>query len=197
MPDRLTVGHRQQIDQIRRSVARDLAALWQDTFTVDDVRGSWERFAAVALPIIEDGYDLSAQDAEAYLRRFRRSAGLAGSAPPVVPPVLSRDRVRRSLEFTARYTTLRGIQVGKTPLQAAQAALTRTVGSAGRFVAEGSQATVRANLKGDTRARGWRRITDGDPCPWCGDEAAKGVVSVNYQFGAHDHCSCTAEPAYR
>ena len=197
MADRLTVEHRQQVDQIRRSVAAQLALLWSDTFNTADIRGSWERFAAVALPIIADGYDLSAQDAQAYLRRFRRSAGVPGRAPFTAIPALSQVRVRKSLEFTARYMTLRGIQVGKTAQQAAQSALVRTIGSAGRFVSEGSHATVRESLKADPQARGWRRITDGDPCPWCGDQAAKGVVSVNYRFGAHDHCSCSSAPAYR
>jgi len=195
--DRLTVEHRQQIDQIRRSVAAQLALLWSDTFDTADIRGSWTRFAAVALPIIEDGYDLSAQDAQAYLRRFRRSAGVSGRAPSTAIPVLSQVRVRKSLEFTARYTMLRGIQVGKTAQQAAQSALVRTIGSAGRFVSEGSHATVRESLKADPQARGWRRITDGDPCPFCGDIATKGIYSAAGGFAAHDHCACSAEPVYR
>jgi hypothetical protein len=195
--DRLTVEHRQQIDQIRRSVAAQLALLWSDTFDTADIRGSWTRFAAVALPIIADGYDLSAQDAQAYLRRFRRNAGVSGRAPSTAIPVLSQVRVRKSLEFTARYTTLRGIQVGKTAQQAAQSALVRTIGSAGRFVSEGSHATLRESLKADPQARGWRRITDGDPCPFCGDIAAKGIYSAGGGFAAHDHCACSAEPVYR
>jgi hypothetical protein len=194
--DQLTVEHRQQIDQIRRSVAAQLALLWSDTFDTADIRGSWTRFAAVALPIIADGYDLSAQDAQAYLRRFRRNAGVSGRAPSTAIPVLSQVRVRKSLEFTARYTTLRGIQVGKTAQQAAQSALVRTIGSAGRFVSEGSHATVREGLKADPQATGWRRIAASDACDFCAALASNGVYSHKVDFSAHDHCACTARPVF-
>jgi len=200
VPDPVTLEHRATLDTFRRDTASKLAWLWLETFDVADVNGSWTRFSVSAVPLVQDGYELSTSDAVAYLRRFRRTQGVSGSLPMVPPPGLDRLRVRRSLEYTARITTLRGIQVGKTPTQAAEAALTRTLGASGRFLTEGSHATVRATVEADRQARGYTRVTAAEPCAFCAMLAARGPVyrtQSSASFRAHDHCACTAEPLYR
>lgn len=187
--------HRARVAKVRAQVAKDLATLWRLSFDSDDVERSWRRFEVGAVPLVMAGYALSAREAGRYIDVLRGEAGF-GRSQLAAPPVLERGRLERALGYTARVGTLVGIRSGRTPQEAGEVALVRTVGTAVRLVTEGANAMVMATVGQDRQAKGWRRVTDGDPCDWCASQAALGVVSQGYRFGAHDHCGCTAAPAY-
>lgn len=72
-------------------------------------------------------------------------------------------------------------------------------GAAGRHVLTGGRKSLLTVLENDPVAVGWARVTDGDPCAFCAMLASRGVVygsAASAGFSAHDHCACTAEPAY-
>ena len=48
----------------------------------------------------------------------------------------------------------------------------------------------------DSRAQGWMRVGDGG-CDWCQQYLDGEVHYVEgYDFDAHDHCNCTAQPVF-
>lgn len=72
-------------------------------------------------------------------------------------------------------------------------------GAASRHVLTGGRRSLLTLVENDTRAIGWIRVTDGDPCSWCALLAGRGPVYRTEQsagFSAHDACACQAEPVY-
>jgi hypothetical protein len=57
--------------------------------------------------------------------------------------------------------------------------------------------TVTGNTERDPQAIGWRRIASGG-CKFCSMLAARGAVYTanTARFAAHEHCHCTAAPAF-
>jgi hypothetical protein len=52
------------------------------------------------------------------------------------------------------------------------------------------------SIKSDPKARGWERVLGGGGCDFCQMLAGRVYPRDNAGFDAHDHCGCTAEPAY-
>jgi hypothetical protein len=77
------------------------------------------------------------------------------------------------------------------------AALTLARGGVQRHVANAARETVRYSSIQDRGAVGWVRVGSGE-CDWC-RQYLDGVVHdvEGYDFDAHDHCGCTAEPVFR
>lgn len=177
---------------------QDLSAVWMDTFDVDDVRRSWAAFHRAAMPVIRDAHGQSSALAQEYFNSFRDAAGAPGRAAASRPKSLDVARARAALEHTSKITTLRGIAAGHSPQQASQVALTRTLGASGRLASEGGRQTIINSVRDDPAARGWQRITGGEPCEFCAMLSARGGVYSRdgADFEAHDHCACEAEPVY-
>ena len=78
----------------------------------------------------------------------------------------------------------------------ATSALTLVTGGLQRIIADADRETVRFSSIQDKAARGWVRVGSGE-CDWC-KQFLDGEVhyTEGYGFDAHDHCGCTAEPAF-
>ncbi|ORV20959.1 hypothetical protein AWB98_01280 [Mycolicibacterium conceptionense] len=78
------------------------------------------------------------------------------------------------------------------------AARTRTEGGMQRRIAKASRETVMISALTDPQALGWQRVARSDGCPFCVMLAGRGAVysERSVKFGAHDHCSCSATPAW-
>ena len=89
-------------------------------------------------------------------------------------------------------------QISRRARNVAGDTLTRVSGSVTRQVLQAGRDTLVGTLRDDASARGWRRVTDADPCDFCAGIAAEGVTAKTSAagFAAHDHCGCTAEPAF-
>lgn len=107
--------------------------------------------------------------------------------------------VKVSLEVTGPVGQKSKIGRGKTERVARDESFEAAAGSASRHVLTGGRKSLLTVLDHDPVAVGWARVTDGDPCAFCAMLASRGVVygsAAQAGFSAHDHCACTAEPAY-
>ena len=118
-------------------------------------------------------------------------------------PVLSSQDVATLLSAAAAGVQVRGrAEIGdKTMLDAwqpaARAAREAVKAAGARRVREADRQTVMRSVAADPRATGWRRITHGG-CKFCNMLAGRGEVYTadTVRFASHDHCRCTAVPAY-
>lgn len=58
--------------------------------------------------------------------------------------------------------------------------------------------TIAESSIADPAARGWQRVSDAGACDFCVMLEGRGSVysEEGALFGAHDHCGCSAEPAF-
>ena len=54
-----------------------------------------------------------------------------------------------------------------------------------------SMATYRANA--DVMA-GWKWLTGANPCPFCQEQADRGIIPMDEDFSSHPNCRCTSSP---
>lgn len=110
------------------------------------------------------------------------------------------DRAARvSLEVTGPVAQKSKTGRGKARVVARDESFEAAAGAASRHVLTGGRKSLLTVLEADPVAVGWARVTDGDPCAFCAMLASRGVVygsAAAAGFSAHDHCACTAEPAY-
>jgi hypothetical protein len=78
------------------------------------------------------------------------------------------------------------------------AAQTLIDGGLQRRVANYSRETITTSSVEDPQARGWQRVTSGGGCNFCTMLAERGAIYTesSSDFEAHDHCNCSAEPAW-
>jgi hypothetical protein len=73
-------------------------------------------------------------------------------------------------------------------------ALTQTSGAMSRLVLDAGRETVTRHRH---RRRGWLGAVGNGECDWCAQYLDGEVhYTEGYDFNAHDHCGCTAEPVY-
>lgn len=190
----LTRTHRRQQLALRASVVREvlvLSKLWNSPF--DD-------FADATATLVSSRRRDSAAISSRYYRAFRVAEGPGGVSTPVLGAQVERGRVLASIYATGLGSYERGIAAGLTQEAARRNALVAVTGSAARHVLNGGRETILRSTRTDKQARGWQRITAGEPCAFCQMLASRGPAFKSQRtasFSAHDHCVCTAEPVYR
>ncbi|MUL44473.1 hypothetical protein FZI85_17265 [Mycobacterium sp. CBMA293] len=65
-------------------------------------------------------------------------------------------------------------------------------------VTNSARETVMSSSLADPQAVGWQRVASTGGCGWCQMLAGRGFVysQKSVKFGAHDHCHCSATPAF-
>lgn len=206
----LTEAHRLEQARIGVQTARQLRSLWAllnaegRTPTVDEWLGA-------VTTVLGRQHGLSAAAARDYYSAFRLAEiGEAGFAARGIP-TLNLEAVRASMVATGPYRLRQGIRRGLTVEEASQRAMISSAGEGVRIALDGGRQQIIRNVQADSRALGWVRVTDGDPCAFCAMLASRGPVfkgrataiagtvfstSVN-DYRAHARCGCTAEPVYR
>jgi hypothetical protein len=173
----------------------ELGGLW-----VPGDRETGDRFIRLASTLIGQGYRESAGSALDYFSRFRILEGIAGRSNYTLPPALRLEDIAPSLYVTAFSAFARAARAGMSPEAAKLQAMVGAIGTASRLVMNGGRDAITGAVANDPRARGYVRVTSGQPCAFCAMLASR--VKVLYRsertasFEAHDHCSCTAEPVY-
>lgn len=73
------------------------------------------------------------------------------------------------------------------------------LGGVQRRVADHVRLTVAGSSVADPAARGWTRVGDGKTCEFCSMLIGRGAVytEASVDFDSHDHCGCSAAPAWR
>lgn len=76
---------------------------------------------------------------------------------------------------------------------------TLVAGGVQRRVADHIRYTIVGSSVADPGARGWTRVGDGSSCDFCSMLLGRGAVysEATADFSSHDHCGCSAAPAWR
>lgn len=186
----LTAQHRRAQVALRAATLRDYLALWP--LWTGEPR-SFANLVTAAIPLVRAQHRLSAAVAAAYYQSFRAAEGAAGT-PTTRMASLDAEVFAGTLYVTGRDMTRAAIAAGQAPQAAMRTALIRTSGTVGRFALAGGRDTLVASVREDPRASGHRRVLSGGACDFCQTLASSGVTDADFQ--AHDHCACTAEPAF-
>ena len=179
--------HRAELAELARLAGVDLAAVIGGVSDPDVLRA----ILLDAAPSVVNLYGSAAAAAAAeWYDDLRSDAGASGRfrAMPA------------DLPDEGRYVSL--AEWATVPLRQeapdAAAALERAVVGVGRSVKDASRETIMASSIADPAAQGWRRLASAKACGFCRMLADRGAVysSSSVSFGAHDHCSCVATPAF-
>jgi hypothetical protein len=192
----LTEEHRQAQIRLRAASLRDFIQLWP--LWQGDER-SFQTLIAATTPLVRAYRQASGDLAAAYYRTFRAAENPGGEASPRLADPIDEARLAGTLYVVGRKQTAKAIAAGQPAELARRTALVRTSGSVTRFILEAGRETVIRSAAADRQALGWARVTAGEPCAFCAMLASRGPVYAEDTVGfrAHDHCTCTAEPAYR
>lgn len=190
----LTLVHRRQQLALRQSINGQIEQLWP-TLDWADLDKSFPRFAGESLAAVSKGRRVSSGLAAGYLRAFRVASGLSGDIR-IVAPQMPAEQFTTSLRVTSIVAAKRAAAAGVPADVAMTNALTQTSGAMARLVLNAGRSTVLDSLRSDPRARGWERVLGGGGCDFCRMLAGRVYPTDNAGFDAHDHCGCTAEPAY-
>lgn len=160
---------------------RDLNHLWQQV--------SEAAAAEVALrdilPALIDTYGAAAATLAAdWYDEARAKAGIAGrftAIPADIRDTGAQALIGWALDEAQDYTTFRTLVEGGTE----------------RRIANFSRLTVTTSAVEDPKAVGWQRVGSGE-CTWCRMLISRGFVYTEStaNFAAHDHCRCSAVPAW-
>ena len=192
--DLLTELHRRETLALRAVTLRELLAMWP-LFDLADIDASWARLSPAILALVRSRHDLAAQRAAVFYETFRRAEDVPGSPTPRLARLDERKAVA-NLSLVGPIWTKTSIARGLAdPLGTA---FVRVSGEVSRMVLNGDRDTIVESVAADEQALGYRRISDGDPCPFCAMLVARGGVytETSAGFQAHSHCGCGSRPVY-
>lgn len=178
-----------------------------------DIRGSWPAWLAANTAALATFYSLSQDVASEYIRDYRLAEVGSVATGPVVAPSFDAGVNGQALSIAGPiYALSQSKQGSRHPLDAS---LNHYGGLFRRQILAGGRMMIDETTASDRRARGWRRVTDGDPCAFCAMLATRGAVGQgtlyrsretattaggDSMFGSgtryHPYCGCTAEIVY-
>lgn len=200
----LTDSHRRT--QVRTAITADSQArrTWDllDLQNLDQSQPIWKR---AVLDLLSRWYKISANQAAEYLPQFRKAetGDLAGFEVKV--PKFDRKKIGETLDWFGSTNVKWHISQDLTQQTAFEAARRIFLGAFHEAVLAGSRDTIKATAKADTRAVGWRRVSDGHPCAFCAmlvsrgpayTSEAKALSKQGSSDPYHPHCGCTVEIVY-
>lgn len=200
MPSRagahLTETHRLTQIRIGALTARQMTLLWP-LLDLEHLDRTFPAWAAAVQNLVTVQRRLSAATAAAYYTAFRRTQ--LPAIPEFVPPVvdsIDRRAVARSMLVTGPISIKQAMNRGVTIATADTVANARSAGAAMRQTLNAGRETILNAVNTDTRAQGWERVISGDACDFCESLAGEVFSEANVDFAAHDHCACSAQPAF-
>lgn len=176
--------HRQLQLALRAATLADLIRLWP-MFDPSDIAGTWGPLEVALVALIQSRGAISSRIAADYFTT------LGGT--PELAPIPDAEHVAESLRLVGPRTAGRLAARQADPAQIRSTTLVTTSGDVGRQVLNAGRATLAASMVKDRRVVGYRRITDGAPCTFCGDQASH-THPPGAHFPAHWHCACFPEP---
>lgn len=183
-----TVELRSGIDSLTVLAAADLDVVWQLVTSAAEAR---EALAAVLPGVIEAYGSAAATLAADWYDELRDDEGIAGRFTAIPA-----DLADPGAEALAGW----GVSPLFKPEPDWPAAKTLVEGGLQRRIANYARDTVIGSAVADPQAHGWQRVAKPDGCGFCQMLAGRGTVYRSRRsadFGAHDHCSCTATVAWR
>lgn len=202
-PKRLTAdlveqGHREALDELLAEFNRQMEVHWQllDLDNLDATRADWLRAAVQTV----SGHQAKAADIAADFCQDW-STIFTGRGMSILKPGLQASKVIREAETALDALGPAGVKArvakGISPAAASAQALEDVKAAGASRVLEADRQTVMRSARADKRATGWRRLSHGG-CKFCNMLAGRGEVytATSVRFASHDHCRCTAVPAY-
>ena len=199
----LTESHRLAQLALAARVDRVSRSLWK-RLDVSDLDGSQSRWLTAQLALLGGAYSQSQDIAGEYVDAYRRAEG-AGTSAPFVAPVFPYEESVAAMLISGPHRVKAYIGKGMSPSVAHGAAVNGLTGMARRQVLAGGRMAIDSTTVHDSKAIGWRRVTDGKPCTFCAMLATRGPVYASEQTASeiagsglryHAHCGCTAEIVY-
>lgn len=178
-------------------------ALWA-RIDPTDIDRSLERWMPAQLSVFRRFHGESQALTESYLSDYRL-AEIGDADGPVAAPPFPAAVMRDAALLAGPVRVKMLIGAGESPGSAHAKAFTKFSGIARRQVLDGGRKMIDATTKADTRAIGWRRVSDGNPCTFCAMLCSRGPVYASKQRAEtvagsglryHGHCGCTAEIMY-
>lgn len=200
---RLTDVHRRR--QIRLATRADSrlrrAMALLDPSDIDGTRMAWQRQMVTELT---GWYNLSQREAEAYLARYRLAEiGTADGA--IVRSSLALSDTAATLDATGPVVFKQAVKQGAVDEVAFKKATEQVLAEAHKIIMAGGRDLLSQSAAADSRAIGWRRVTDGDPCTFCAmlcgrgpayTSEAKALSKAGTSDPYHKGCGCTIEVVY-
>ena len=191
----LTAAHYRAQLAIRAELLKRVAAIWP-SFDITDIDRSWRAIQQSLTAVVWMGHQQSSAMAGGYYQALREYEGIPGAAPVRYAPLPSIDYLDRVFTYTGLIVPKKLVAAGRQ--DAAQQTLVHVLGTVGRLALNGGRDTILETTNADPAARGWERVVGGNACDFCEMLADRGVVysEATADFAAHDHCSCSAAPAF-
>jgi hypothetical protein len=186
----LSVQHRQAQLALRATVLRDFMRLWP---VWDGGEWTFRLLVDATIPLVRERHRTSNGLAALYYEQFRSVERPRDAAVSPRLAVLDEAALAGGMYVTGRDMTRRALVAGMSPQAAMQTALTRVSGTVGRLALAGGRDTLVQTAEADPRAQGYGRVLSPGSCDFCQGLAGR-VVTDDFQ--AHDHCGCSAEPAF-
>lgn len=205
-PAVLTDKHRR--DQVRLAITADSQArrAWDATLKLDDLKGSQPIWKRTMVDLLSRWYHLSARMAARYLPEYRKaSIGEPDDGVTIAMPRFDRAQASERFDWMGATNVLWHLAKGETEQAAWEAARSLFLGMFHEAVLTGGRRTIQEWAAKDTRATGWRRVSDGDPCAFCAMLVTRGPVYTSEETALHAdtvsgkyhaHCGCTVEVVY-
>lgn len=183
---------------VRASLTQKLIPTWRilDPSRLDQTLVVW---LAASMPIVQEARRRSAAIAALHLRQVRLDAGVDSPLPLQAATTAPPAQLLASLTATSIATIRRAFGNGQNVTQAMNSGFVASSGAATRVALQGGRDTIVNTVKADPEAKGWERVTSGNPCYFCAMLASRGAVyraEETADFEAHDWCDCAAEPVY-
>ncbi|WP_328604780.1 hypothetical protein OG943_32760 [Amycolatopsis sp. NBC_00345] len=207
-----TTAHRLAQGHISARVVAEVLGLWR---SLDPLRLTDPGWTGQVLAALARHREDSAALAARYYRDFRRAEVPAAAAFAPRPAQAGtsapwRNRAATSLRVTGTRVVARLILGGLDPARALDKAGPGVAAASSRHVLEAGRVIVQTTLRADPAARGWLRVTDGDPCAFCAMLASRGAIDTPVLYRSersatttaatgeeyHDGCGCQAEPVF-
>lgn len=199
----LTDAHRLEQIALAAQVAARSQVLWRRLST-DDISRSSRPWLATQLALVESAYTASSDMAGDYIDGYRRLESPRNSSP-IRSATFDRETVSNVLMAQGPWRIKVYIGGGMTPEAAHSKVTNNLTGAVRRSVLMGGREAIDDTTADDSRAIGWRRVTDGSPCTFCAmlatrgpvyrsEETASAIAGTGLEY--HNHCGCTAEIVY-
>ncbi|BAQ32083.1 toxin glutamine deamidase domain-containing protein [Bifidobacterium scardovii] len=200
----LTDKHRRA--QVRLAITADSQArrIWDATLDPNNLRASQPIWKNAVLQLLQTWWRISAQTANEYLPRFREAETGDGGFQTAMPR-FDRASMAQRIDWTGATNVLWHLARGETQEAAWAAARSLFLGVFHEAVLTGGRTTIEHWAQQDSRAIGWRRVSDGDPCAFCAMLVTRGPVYTSKDKAGlsaktgkkyHAHCGCTVEVVY-
>lgn len=178
---------------IRAQLLQDTVKLWPllDPKRLDETFPGWLR----AMRLLMDTYHGQSAVAAGKFYRSMRDHAIQASTPSSLIKLAPKP----DDQWLTRAFGFSGPGMLRNDVARPGTALSMTLGTASRIALDGGRTTVLNTVQHDPVAVGWYRVTDGQPCAFCALLASRGIAyksEKSADFQAHNHCGCSAAPAF-